>query len=146
MNKPSEFAVMIGIFSLVIITAGFFISSGATHGGEKGEGPIDEYVSDITYGVNGTNGLSSTGIAIEQGVLSTNVSASTSTSGVGDVFVQGWNSLKKLSYSFTIVNEAMSDTGELFGLDPIYWIIISSMLLITFAVVMWTWVIGGGVQ
>lgn len=145
MNKPSELAVMVGIFSLVIITAGFFISSGALYGGEQSQ-QVTNYIVSIQNGMNGTNGLISTGTELERGVLSTNVSASTSTSGVGDVFVQGWNSLKKLGYSFTITSDALAETNGLFGIDPIYWAIAIGMLLITFAVVMWTWVIGGGVQ
>lgn len=145
MNKPSELAVMIGIFSLVIITSGLFITSGALYGGDKGT-DVDDYLANIRNGMNGTNGLVSTGVELEQGILSTNVSASTSTSGVGDVFVQGWNSLKKLSYSFTIVSDAMTESSGMFGIDPIYWYILSGMILITFAVVMWTWIIGGSSQ
>lgn len=141
-NKPNELAIMAGLFGIIIIFVGLFMGEIISMKGTQEE-TITSYITIITNGMNGTTeSITGTSLSVQSGVLSGNASASTTTS-EESLALDAWDSFKQLGNTYNVVRMSMSETSALFGIPTIFYVIISSMILITFVVVLWTWFKGG---
>lgn len=138
MNKPSDLVFMLALFCLAIITVGFGVTSVINDGA-----PTDTRATNFI--VNSTTNaytIQTSGDDLKDGILTNEQGASTEPS-EENIIVKGWSSLQQLGRTADAVQGTMSQAPGIFGVDEIYWIILSGALLCVFAVVMYSWIIGG---
>lgn len=136
-SKPSDIAIIFAVFALVIVTIGFGVQSVIDN---QNVSVNNSFYSNVKLRVTDTNGLKgtandlSTGLAGQEG--SSNEPSEES------ILVAGFNSIRKLGKTYRIMGDSLSEGGQILGIDPIYWVIFTSTLLISFGVVMYTWLRG----
>ena len=137
LDKPYDLAVMFGIFALIVITVGFGVTNintftNSTHD----ESFFTNVENNVTSakGLKGASDSSGTGLAGEVG------SSETITQ---DSFIaKGFQSLLTLGQTWNLVESSMDEATDTLGINPIYITIITSILLIAFAVTLYTWLRG----
>lgn len=135
LDKPYDFAVIFGIFALVVVTIGFGIESVMTNtNASVGD---TSFFTNVKLRVNGTDGLVATSQTMSNSIRG-ETSAGTTPSEEG-LLVKGFNSLLSLGATFEIFSDSMADASAAIGIHPIYWTVILGVLLVIFAVTLYTW-------
>ena len=131
-NRPSDLMVLFGIFALVIITFGFGVQSVIENYG--GNSSDDDYFVSIeskmpsyrSNSINVTDGLHGTvGQSEEQTVDS--------------VALQVWNSVRSVERTYDLFVNSTSTASAKLRLDPVYVNVMLTILLVVFAIVLYTW-------
>ena len=142
-NKPSDIAIIFGIFGLVVVTGLFGIQSVNFYTNQTANEENIKFYTYVNDNITGEDGLK--GAADDTTEALTGKEGFSLTELLTDNFVvRGFNSLVNLGKIFTSSNQALEIGAEQLALDPIYITIIVAILLIVFVVVLWTWLTGGG--
>ncbi len=137
LDKPQDLAWMFIIFALVIVTFGFGLESINKLQDANRDTSFFDSVRDNATSERGLKGAADD----QEDALSASVGAGDSPT-VTNFIVQSFESLRNLGKTFSIVQDSLRTSGGMFGLDTIYWTLIVSGLLISFAAVLYTWLRG----
>ena len=137
LDKPQDLAWMFIIFSLVVVTFGFGLASVNDLQSADRDTSFFDSIKDNVTSERGLKGAADD----QQGALIGGVGAGDSPT-ITNFIVQSFASLRDLGKTFGIVQDSLRQSGGMFGLDPIYWTLIVSGLLISFAAVLYTWLRG----
>lgn len=137
-SRPQDIVVIFAIFALVIVTVGFGIASVVQ---EQDVETDQSFFTNVYNNTIGSDGLKGTADSVSQGLVGTEgVSQDTSE---GSILVRGFNSILSIGKTYRITSEALNEGSvKWLGIDPIYWLIYTSVLLVSFGVVMYTWIRG----
>lgn len=136
-SKPQDIVIIFALFALVVVTVGFGISSVENNQNVT----VDtSFYENVHNRVNSTNGLKGTADSVSSGLIGQE--GSTEETSESGILVKGFNSLLAVGKAYKITDTSINEATGLLGIDPIYWIIFSSVLLISFAVVMYSWIRG----
>lgn len=136
-TKPSDIAVIFAIFALVVVTVGFGVQSVVDNQDVEAN---TSFYSNVKVRVTGEEGLKGAADDLSEG-LEGQAGGSDTPSEEG-ILIGGFNSIRKLGKTFGIMKDSLGEGTTALGLDPIYWVLFTSVLLISFAVVMYTWLRG----
>lgn len=136
-SKPSDIAIIFAIFAMVIITVGFGVQSVIDNQNVVVD---NSFYTNTQLKVSGEEGLKGTADDLSGGI--TGQVGSSNTPSEESILVGGFNSIRKLGKTYKAMTDSMTEGGQILGVDPIYWVIFASTLLIVFAVVMYTWIRG----
>lgn len=139
LDRPSDFAWMIGIFAIFMIVAGLGVVSVNENQGLTKDTSLYTGFINATTNASGLKGASDD----QSRFLDGEATGGAATTEEG-FFLRSWRSMLSLSKTFTAMKDA---TGKVFlgelSLDPNIWIIVTSCLLISFSVIMYAWLRGG---
>lgn len=135
-NKPSDIALMFGVFALVLITVGFGIDSIAVNQNVTANTNVITYVQ---LGVNSS--LNQSAVAVTGSLI--NTPGLTDTTSQENIFVRGFNSVLNIGSILDTMITNIQQFGAEFGINAIYFNIAIAILIITFAVITYTWFRGG---
>ena len=136
-SRPQDIAIIFAILAGVVITIGFGIESINA----RQNATIDTSYFDAVYGrVNSSTGLKGSADTVSGGLIGEE-GASTDTSEEG-ILVKGFNSILALGKTYKAASDSLSTGTGWLGIDPIYWILFTSVMLLSFGVVMYTWIRG----
>ena len=137
-NKPYDLAYIVGIFGLIIITIGFGITSAVDFGAET-----NNKVGFYTGVYNNISSESGFKGSADEATLALTGEAGVSEQITEDsVILNGFQSLISLGKTYKTLESSLTISTGYLGIDPIYWLVITGLILITFAVVLYTWVRG----
>ena len=137
LDKPYDIAVMFGIFALIIVTVSFAVSDINTLVAVDHN---DTFFSSAYSRVNSSTGFKGLSDEAAEGL--------SGTEGGGDDVTQesfilkGINSLLTLGQSWAIMEESLDDASDQLTIDPIYITVLIGLLVIAFAVTLYTWIRG----
>jgi hypothetical protein len=133
-TKPNDIAVIFAIFALVIVTVGFGVTSII----DQQQTVVDNsYFTSVQVGVTGEEGLKGAADSMSTGLSGT--AGTSNTPSTDNILVSGFNSMLRLGKTFRVMSDSLMTGTTILGIDPIYWMMFTSVLLISFAVVMYTW-------
>lgn len=137
-SRPQDIVIIFGIFALVVVTLGFGLSSIVQ---EQDVTADQTFFTNVYSNTTSTNGLKGTADSVSDGLVGTEgVSQDTSEE---SILVRGFNSIISIGKTFKITSNALNEGSvKWLGIDPVYWIIYTSIMLVSFGVVMYTWIRG----
>ena len=136
LKSPLDLVWIFAIFGLVIVTIGFGVSDVVN---EFSLTEDQSYFTSIEAQLNSSEGLQ--GTASRAGDTIGGEGEDRDENDV-DIITGGYNTMKGLGKVFSLSKNAMTDTSVKLGIPAIYWQIISAALLISFFVVLYTWIRG----
>lgn len=137
-TKPHDIAMIFAIFALVVVTVGFGLQSVVDR---QNVTEVDtSFYTNVQLRVNSTQGLKGAADDVSTGL--TGQEGASVTPSEESILLSGFNSVLRLGKTFRAMSDSLSEGGALLGIDPIYWLIFTSLMLITFGVVMYTWIRG----
>lgn len=134
-DSPQDMAWMFIIFAAVIVTFGYGLVSVQEF---QGVTQNASFFNSIENKVNSEEGLKGAAEAQEAALAGETGASGTPTE--ESIFVRSWNAMKDLGKAWSAFEDGMEEGMDIVGLNPIYWTLLSSGILITFAVVLYTWV------
>lgn len=135
-DKPSDLAWMFVIFASIIIVMGIGVDSVIKY---QHVSANTSFFEEVRSDAESETGLKGGADSQRPGLIG---DTEGDTPDVDNIFVRAWNAMKDLGKTFKIVESSIIDGVNLLGIDPIFWVLVSSALLITFAVIIYTWVRG----
>lgn len=139
-DNPSDMAWIFIIFAAVVITFGFGLTSVQEY---QNVTQTTTFFSSIEGKVmNNQTGLKAAADAQESSIVGQE--GASEEPSVANIFVRSWNSIREIMKVWSVFEDSAEESFEIIGLDPIYWTLITSGLLITFAVILYSWVRFGG--
>ena len=133
-DKPYDLAVIFGLFALVVATVGFGIANindivTVPHN--------DTFFTSVTQNANSSTGLKGSGDIAADGLTGTDGGeAATQESFI----LKGINSLLTLGQTFNLVKTSINEGEGALNIPHIYFTIITSLLILAFAVTVYTWI------
>lgn len=137
MEKPYDLAVMFGLFALVILTVGFAVTDINTFTNTTHE---TTFFDSVASRVNTSTGLKGTADSSASGLTGEVGSSEEATE--ESFLLKGFQSLLNLGQTWALVENSLDEAVETLGINPVYIIIITSILVIAFAVTTYTWLRG----
>lgn len=137
-SRPQDIVVIFAIFAIVIGTIGFGIASVTQ---EQDVDVDDSFFTNVYNNATSSEGLKGTADSVSEGLTGTEgVSQDTSEE---SILVRGFNSILSIGKTYKITASALNEgSTKWLGIDPFYWIIYTSVMLVSFGVVMYTWIRG----
>lgn len=136
-SSPRDVAIIFAVFALVIITVGFGVQSVIDNQDVEVN---NSFYNNVKLRVTDASGLKGTADDMSSGLAGQEGSSNDPSE--ESLLVAGFNSIRKLGKTFKIMENSLSEGTGILGIDSIYWVIFTSVLLISFAVVMYTWLRG----
>lgn len=141
-NKPYDIVWVITIVGLVVATMGFGLES-VMDAEYQALGVGD---NDLRFFNNATNYMESgdfvKGTADDASdALAGDVGVDTETS-EDSILTQGFNSMLSLGQTYKAAEGMMTEGTRAIGIDTIYWLSISSAIIITMFIIIYTWIRG----
>lgn len=138
-TKPSDIAMIFGIFALVTITVGFGIQSVVSR-----QNQTAQYAPLYTTVEEGVS-TSYTDTTNQMTDIVTNPAGASETPSQDNIIVRGYNSVIGLGNVVKLVMDTIESFFDALGLNIAYVRITIGMIIVVFAVVTYTWFRGGSV-
>lgn len=135
LRQPYDLAVIFAIISIIVVTAGFGVQSVIN---KQNVTTDQSFFTNVRAQINGTHGLEQTSVDVSGG-LTGDVGASVETS-EESILVNAFYSILTLGSTWGLVTQTVGEGIQILGIDPVYWIIITSTILIIFGVVLFSWI------
>lgn len=138
LDKPQDLVWMFIIFAVIVVTFGFFLTSLQE---TQGVTQNSSFFANVQSQIESDEGL--------MGAANDSTGILTSPSGVGDdtdeagFIKNSFNSLRNLGKVYAISKNSLGEAQSELKIDPIYIVLLSLGLLITFAAVLYTWLRAG---
>lgn len=140
-NKPQDLAVMIGIFGLVMITFGFGLNSVMNFYDNENVTVQDQELNFFNKQTNLMNSsLYLKGAADDYSESMTGGEGQDASTTEESIVKQGFNSLLALGQTYKAAESSITEGSKIIGLDPLYFLVISAIIIISFGVVIYTWI------
>lgn len=136
-SKPQDLVIIFGIFAAVIVTVSFGVDSINS----KGAGLPTTFFDSIEANVTDPE----TGFVRISGSTAEDISgynASTDQDNRDSFLNDAFNSVIRLGHGYSLVKLALRESFAALGIDPIYLIILTVMLLASFLSVLYLWIRG----
>lgn len=134
LDKPQDVLVMIGLFVLIVASAGFMLQDVNQYTSDDYNTSFFTTIEEKAYGETGIKGVgddSSAGLVGDEG--------SGDEASEDGFIVKSINSLVRLGRSWAIMENSMDATTKELGINTFYLTIIIGLLLTSFAVVIISW-------
>ena len=137
MDRPQDLAWMFIIFALIVITFGLGITSiNDIHDAGEDETFFTK-ISDDSQGSDGVVGASTA----QQAALGGEEESGSQTTQEGFI-LKSWQAMRDLGKTFGIMDQAINEAQQELDIPGYFWVLVSAGLLITFAVILYTWLRG----
>lgn len=136
-DKPFDLAIVFGIFALVVVTALFGLESVSSKQGIEGN---TSFFTAVENNINSNNGLHGTAADLSSGVTGQEEAGTTVSE--DSLLTDAFNRMRDLGKTWLIVEDSLDELTKVLPIDPIYILTVTSMLLIAFVVVLYTWLRG----
>ena len=133
-NRPSDIVFIFGIFALVMLTVGYGITSVVD---KQNISTDTSYFTNLNGQLNNyqnTTGTMTGAVTPQEG--------QSEESSEESILVRGFNSILSMGEIFTLINQNLEAISTKLGIPSAFIIIISGMIIITFAVVTYSWLRG----
>ncbi len=138
-TRPQDLAAIFAVFALVVVTIGFGISGAVDNYNYTGD---VSFYQNVSGRVTDASGLKGSADSVSEGLIGQE-GASEIPSQEG-ILLQGFNSIRQIGANFQIMSDSLSEGVLFLGIPVIYWTIYTSILLLSFAVVMYNSIFGRG--
>lgn len=136
-SRPQDIAIIFALFALVVITIGFGVQSIEDNQNVTVD---NSFFQNVTYGVESSSGLKGSSDDVSAGLIGQEGASTTPSE--ESILLTGFNSILKLGKTFKTMSGALMEGVTMLGVPLVYWILFTSIILISFAVVMYTWIRG----
>lgn len=141
LKNPYDIVIIFAIIALVVVTVGFGIESVDELGANVGNTQNQEFFTNVASDVNASTGLKGTSDEATDVIDPTDNPLTAEATEEG-IITQGLQSLRSIGGTYKSVEKVMKDgTGQI-GINPIYWTVIASTLIIIMFVLIYTWARG----
>ena len=138
LDRPQDFVIMFMIVALVVVTAGFGVQSVEYQGATTNSVTFfDDVKGDVTSttGLKGTADEASDVIDPSDQALQSEVSEE-------NIITEGLQSLRSIGGTLQSTRNAMTESGSILSIDPIYISTVVFTMIIILFVLIYTWARG----
>ena len=136
LKSPADLVWMFAIFGLIVITIGFGVSDVISHSDDT----IDEsYFTTIEGNLNSSSGLQGASSRVSDTLGAEGEGGEESETGL---LTEGYHTMQGLGQVWALTKNAMQETSNEINIPPIYWQVLSTLLIISFFIVLYTWLRG----
>jgi lipopolysaccharide export LptBFGC system permease protein LptF len=137
LTRPSDFAWIFIVFASIMLVAMFGLDSVTEY---QGNNQTESLFTSINNSILNSTGLK--GAADDQRSALVTQEGSGDGTSVDNFIIESFNSLRSLGKTYVIMEQSIQESSSALGIPVIFWVLLSAGLLITFAVILYTWIRG----